>query len=1316
MATKSELISLKDLKEELKGKNIVIPLLQRNYKWGISKEEDGTNIETLFRDISDAKKNNLEEYTIGMATLFESVENDGRDSKEVVQILDGQQRMISLSILALALGKSNEFIHLTFERDTNKERENFLYSVENLSDNSLETFECDSSDVMHMKCAYEYLKSDCLQNENKAWDEDEKKEYFEWMIEHVKIICRYTENEPLQEFLCLNEKKTPFSSTDYDRAYQLKYWSNQEITPEIILKEHSEIQKLLYTNDNLYDLVKIGYPEFVNHMDVLFQKILEVNPSSNECKNTNSLSEYYDTIDKKGNADKQLGYKRAYEYLKLCHAILRSIYQEIGNREDSRMNVNVYNAVMTLHRIDKDFKFFDLVDIDSNKSFEKLLRERFNLLGKTYSYMEKKYQNDFLQSQLDEKLIGSNDKESKNEKISDSAYKEREQYISEDVYKLVSEKMKTTEGLIEKGKQYSQLINGGKRSFYEILKLEEIEQIIVPAIQRDYTLGSNEDYLFSLLFDISRSFLKSRLPENAKYLKGSAPLVVYNSFEEGVLWTIPQEQSLTYYNEDDLTPYFELCKRAGYTSRSEFYSGCRDKDGKLKLVRTANELGDKLIKLSDDVKKIKNAEFFKGVTENGRTFNFSVILGYLEETGNFYLYDGQQRVITLVYLCAYLIHKNGVDEKCKEYKHLLKKVRFEKREKANELLYALLNENNMGLEGIRKYVVDHSTYSIYKLIETYETYENKYGKKIISFDINYLMHNIVFEFAVIQEASVADQLYMDLNSKNEPLTIYENYKAELVYLLSSREKEQYEKTWKMQLDNEYLNVCYRKVCSEQEKWSKTSANNAEEWEMLIIHWCFKMACMEYGIAIENIDSNSRLGWMDTNAKSIVKQIVKIVGEVVSKKIFVDAPDISISKVYETIKSQRDGKEYRVLKEDFGIVELELWTDLRDKENQYEYAYSKVGNDLVRIHNLNKKDSKFLARYIKQLAKEKNPDLKEDGIIRYLMEKYHILWEKGYLETNTLNAMFLSFGKEETIDAALDYFDKCYLKDELFKSKENNKEAIRLNWLEYIYSVKLCERLNIELYDKVKKWEDEEQSKGQSMSLEDRDRKLAKDYLDGNYSLYKQYTEMLKGNMKIECNVSSDATDASFDLPKLVLSTANEEQLKLFVAKKVIEANEVKFNVTVNFKNSKNINNVIIRFIVDNPESNLTKAFIKEVVDSYYWQKVGSSEKSSDVKLQLWKWNDTDKKYCALEENGNIELGDFCFKVSEFQKLRDKLEKNTDNNQLRFDWTTREEENDKEERLKNDLRIVGYDEAKNVLWFDKKELDDKWREWFGNSSF
>lgn len=50
-----------------------------------------------------------------------------KDSKPIVHILDGQQRMISLAIISKALGKSKDFVRLTFERDKeNKEREKFF--------------------------------------------------------------------------------------------------------------------------------------------------------------------------------------------------------------------------------------------------------------------------------------------------------------------------------------------------------------------------------------------------------------------------------------------------------------------------------------------------------------------------------------------------------------------------------------------------------------------------------------------------------------------------------------------------------------------------------------------------------------------------------------------------------------------------------------------------------------------------------------------------------------------------------------------------------------------------------------------------------------------------------------------------------------------------------------------------------------------------------------------------------------------------------------------------------------------------------------
>ena len=586
------------------------------------------------------------------------------------------------------------------------------------------------------------------------------------------------------------------------------------------------------------------------------------------------------------------------------------------------------------------------------------------------------------------------------------------QYISPGIYNIVSEKIKVTEELIERGKSFSQLVNGGKKSFYDILNLDDIRSIIVPAVQRDYTLGSSQEYLETLLFDISKSFLQNKLPDK-KYSKGSPELVVYNSFYEGVLWDQPEIHQYNYYSENDLTPYFILCQKAGYNIRSEFYTNCRDSGGKKRLVSKAGELL-KVLDLNDDLQKLKNADFFndKGANDNKNTFILSAILGYLEETGIFYLYDGQQRVVTLVYLCAYLLNNKFSDkdecvnkEKYELYRKLLNKFRFEKREKANEILYILLNESGVTLDQLKEYIVDHSTYSIYKLLETYENYQNKYGKKILAFDVDYLLKCIQFEFAVIQEASIADQLYMDLNSKNEPLTIYENYKAELVYMLSNRVNEEYKKDWEKQLDNDYLDSCYRfEKTDETPIWKKYLAEIAEEKEMLMIHWCFKMACMEYGITIQNIDNKSRLAWIDSNNHTDVKNIVRITGKI-AKKVFLDEIAF-IDKVYNdyTQNIRKDGKYFKKLKEYVDISEFESWMELRFEEQKNEYTFTKIGSFLLRVHNLDLEYLKFLAEYIKMLVHEKNNGISEEVVVRNLMKKYNCLWENGYLEVNTFEGI------------------------------------------------------------------------------------------------------------------------------------------------------------------------------------------------------------------------------------------------------------------------------------------------------------------------
>lgn len=1280
MKTKSELLTLEQLIEQLKKKQVIIPLLQRNYKWGIGSEETKSKEATLGKlldDISEAKRSKKDEYTIGMTTFYE---------EENIQIIDGQQRMISLSLIAKALGKYSEFAKITFERDENKEREDFLV-------NEQDNYEGTSADVLHMKTAFQYLKNN---HHFKELTEEEKNEFYQWMMKHVKIISRYTENEPLQEFLCLNEKKTPFSSTDYDRAYQLKYQSGKlNISPAMIIKEHNEIQKLLYTDENLFELIKIKYKELPNRMDLLFEKMISSMGDEVKIK-VEMLSSYYDNIDK--SETRESDYENAYQYLKLCHKVLRSICQEIEERENSKLNVNVHNAVMMLYEVDPKFKFFDLIDVNNEEmSFEKKIKERFSLLGKTYGRMPQN-KNAFMQSQLDCELSKHG---SKRGDINSSAYREMEQYVSKNISDIFDDKILITEELIEKGKNYSQLVKGGKKSFKEILEFSEIKQIIIPSIQRDYTLGSNKEYLMTLLFDISKEFIRSKLPSGVEYKMGTVPRVIYNCFRKGRLLstdTSADPYSNGGYSDAECGKFNILARMGGY-----FGAYYRDIDNnygsayqkKRRYVEIMSYLQDSLN--CDAVKKqianIKNWEVFPKTKE--LDFLFSVIFGYLEERGNFYLYDGQQRIVTLVYLSAYLINKNyssvnkGEKKQYEEYILLLKKFKFEERNEANEFLHLLLNVNTdqIRLETLKRYVVDHSTYSIVQMLETYENYHNDYGKEILSFNLKYLMEHIIFEFAVIQEASVADQMYMDLNSKNEPLTVYENYKAELVYVLSQRFEELYKESWEKQIDNSFLNVCYESLHDSNESWNKEKANKAEELEIVIIHWCFKMACMEYGVEIDSIESKTRLKWMENDK---AEEIIRCVGAILNEKIFANSGVInSIDKL---------------VKSDFSLWEFLLWHNLRYEDVKNEYSYSKVGDAKVRIYNLNEDELVWLAKYLVKLFKEKDNNLKESEMIKYLLGKYHIQWENGYLEADTLSGIpgFYTIDnsvitvEKDKINKALNYFDPTYLNDPCVSS-----DGEKIDWLEYIYTVKINQRLNISVYDKVKKWEHAEENMAAFKPFSTNKKKLAWKKFDGNYEMFIYYQEKINEFEGDGVKLDLEKTESEDNIVKCLINIMEPKHLKLYRMKNMNEPEEeVKCQVTIDYSGNNKIYEAIKSSIKKNKTPN---PFINSIANEHYFQR-------NDENVEFYEWKEDERKYVVVDV---VSIGSFKLDKSYLENIFSIFEskRNTNENLLKYVWTTYKGE-DKEEWLKNNLSVIGYGNALAIISFDAEGLKSKWKECYG----
>lgn len=402
-----------------RNQSIHIPLFHRNYKW------DNQTVKKFLADIRKAEETGKETHMIGMMTLYA-----GTDSG-AVQVIDGQQRLITLALLARALGCCDEnFPILHFERDTvQKERENFLRREE----------ESGSVDVKHMKSALELLR-EALKDEKR-----EGRVVFDWMKDHVNLVCRYTENEPLQEFLNINDKKIPFGPADYDKAYLLKHFEEVEegITPENVIEMHREIQNYLYKKE--YEAVfclaaKKGRGEHSsNRMDVLF------------AKDRDSMGTDED--------EQRSAYRKRFTYLKNCREIFAVLGRGLKEDGQSKLNVNLYNAVRALYQwIDPGLDFFELIDEKpmSGTAFERNVYERFRSPESKNVFMQSQLFEE-VQDDIERQLVGAEVAEGYGEMV----YKEKMQEVSRGVLDVFDKRVRETEALLEMGKNSERRERGG---------------------------------------------------------------------------------------------------------------------------------------------------------------------------------------------------------------------------------------------------------------------------------------------------------------------------------------------------------------------------------------------------------------------------------------------------------------------------------------------------------------------------------------------------------------------------------------------------------------------------------------------------------------------------------------------------------------------------------------------------------------------------------------------------------------------------------------------------------------------------------------
>lgn len=268
--------------------------------------------------------------------------------------------------------------------------------------------------------------------------------------------------------------------------------------------------------------------------------------------------------------------------------------------------------------------------------------------------------------------------------------------------------------------------------------------------------------------------------------------------------------------------------------------------------------GQKLNNLLEDMNKCASNQ-----TE---TFDFSCLVVQKTINKELLIYDGQQRLATLVYLAAYL----SEDEKLLSQ---LSKFQFTGRISANIILQLLCDPQNKEVKkkknfnasdlsefkGDKKqrndtnYITDFSTFSINNLLKEVEKYDN------ISPDflINRVIFNCVEISSDIKTKSDVEQFFMDLNS-GVKLKDYEIFKAKLnnrvekikQQWIKYGQSEKYREclcNWAHRLDNEWLKF-FQNFISENEKLVTNNQTKyyltEEELEIWFIKYCLHMVYLE----------------------------------------------------------------------------------------------------------------------------------------------------------------------------------------------------------------------------------------------------------------------------------------------------------------------------------------------------------------------------------------------------------------------------------------------------------------------------------------
>lgn len=232
--------------------------------------------------------------------------------------------------------------------------------------------------------------------------------------------------------------------------------------------------------------------------------------------------------------------------------------------------------------------------------------------------------------------------------------------------------------------------------------------------------------------------------------------------------------------------------------------------------------------------------------KNNEDFNFSCIISHQKsEKSKLEIYDGQQRLTTLIYM---YIYKCRIENKILEID--AEWFEFDGRDKANEIFKKIVSDNSLNIEDIK--VCDFTSFSIKNLLKTLNKYEY-----ITS---GFITNNVKFDMLSISSQNEIEQFFMDLNS-GVRLKEFELYKSKLNHRVTNITKEWQKfgsgsiykdclSNWSYMFDNDWLDFFMPFASFE---------HSEEEYEVEFIRYLILMVNMEkkgYSSSdLDNIDDH-----------------------------------------------------------------------------------------------------------------------------------------------------------------------------------------------------------------------------------------------------------------------------------------------------------------------------------------------------------------------------------------------------------------------------------------------------------------------------